>query len=80
MRELGADTLMEHQMLIDQLKQNIWSEVVLVGSEFKNCNHNYHYFDTVQAAKVWFESKEFIGHTLLIKGSRGIQMEQLIAP
>jgi UDP-N-acetylmuramoyl-tripeptide--D-alanyl-D-alanine ligase len=80
MRELGADTLMEHQMLIDQLKQNIWSEVVLVGSEFKNCNHNYHYFDTVQAAKVWFESKQFSSHTLLIKGSRGIQMEQLIAP
>jgi len=80
MRELGVDTLMEHQMLIDQLKQNNWSEVLLVGSEFKNCNHNYHYFDTVQAAKVWFDSKQFSGHTLLIKGSRGIQMEQLIAP
>ena len=80
MRELGPDTLKEHQMLIDQLKQNNWSEVLLVGSEFKNCNHNYHYFDTVQAAKVWFDSKQFSGHTLLIKGSRGIQMEQLIAP
>ncbi|MEI8142813.1 MAG: UDP-N-acetylmuramoyl-tripeptide--D-alanyl-D-alanine ligase [Chitinophagia bacterium] len=80
MRELGVDTLMEHQMLIDQLKQNNWSEVLLVGSEFKNCNHNYHYFETVQAAKVWFDSKQFSGHTLLIKGSRGIQMEQLIAP
>ena len=80
MRELGADTLMEHQMLIDQLKQNNWSEVLLVGVEFKDCNHNYHYFDTVQAAKTWFDSKQFSGHTLLIKGSRGIQMEQLIAP
>jgi UDP-N-acetylmuramoyl-tripeptide--D-alanyl-D-alanine ligase len=80
MRELGADTLMEHQMLIDQLKQNNWSEVLLVGSEFKNCNHNYQYFDTVHDAKTWFESKQFSGHTLLIKGSRGIQMEQLIAP
>ena len=80
MRELGADTLMEHQMLIDQLKQNNWSEVLLVGAEFKDCNHTYHYFDTVQAAKTWFDSKQFSGHTLLIKGSRGIQMEQLIAP
>jgi UDP-N-acetylmuramoyl-tripeptide--D-alanyl-D-alanine ligase len=80
MRELGADTLMEHQMLIDQLKQNNWSEVLLVGSEFKNCNHNYQYFDTVHDAKTWFESKQFSGHTLLIKGSRGIQMEQLITP
>jgi UDP-N-acetylmuramoyl-tripeptide--D-alanyl-D-alanine ligase len=80
MRELGADTLIEHQMLLDQLNQNNWSEVVLVGSEFKNCNHNYQYFDTVQDAKTWFISKQFSGHTLLIKGSRGIQMEQLIAP
>jgi UDP-N-acetylmuramoyl-tripeptide--D-alanyl-D-alanine ligase len=80
MRELGTDTLMEHQMLIDQLKRNNWSEVVLVGAEFKDCNHNYPYFDTVQAAKVWLDSKQFSGHTLLIKGSRGIQMEQLITP
>jgi UDP-N-acetylmuramoyl-tripeptide--D-alanyl-D-alanine ligase len=71
---------MEHQMLVDQLKQNNWSEVLLVGSEFKKCDHHYHYFDTVEAAKIWFESKEFSGYTLLIKGSRGIQMEQLIAP
>jgi UDP-N-acetylmuramoyl-tripeptide--D-alanyl-D-alanine ligase len=80
MRELGADTSLEHQMLIDQLKQNNWSEVLLVGSEFKNCDHNYHYFDTVQEAKVWFDSNQFNGHSILIKGSRGIQMEQLIAP
>jgi UDP-N-acetylmuramoyl-tripeptide--D-alanyl-D-alanine ligase len=80
MRELGADTSFEHQMLIDQLKQNNWSEVLLVGSEFKNCDHNYHYFDTVQEAKVWFDSNQFNGHSILIKGSRGIQMEQLIAP
>jgi len=80
MRELGADTLMEHQILIDQLKQYNWSEVVLVGAEFKDCNHNYQYFDTVQAAKTWLESKQFSSYSLLIKGSRGIQMEQLIAP
>ena len=80
MRELGADTLIEHQMLIDQLKENNWSEVILVGAEFKDCNHNYPYFDTVQDAKTWLDSKQFSGHTLLIKGSRGIQMEQLIAP
>ncbi len=80
MRELGADTLMEHQMLIDQLKQTNWSEVLLVGSEFKPCDHNYHYFDTVQEAKVWLHAQALKGYTLLIKGSRGIQMEQLIAP
>ena len=80
MRELGADTLMEHQMLIDQLKQTNWKQVLLVGSEFKPCIHNFLYFDTVIEAKAWLQAQELKDNTLLIKGSRGIQMEQLIAP
>jgi UDP-N-acetylmuramoyl-tripeptide--D-alanyl-D-alanine ligase len=80
MRELGADTLMEHQFLIDQLNQTNWENVLLVGSEFKPCVHNYLYFDTVQEAKAWLHAQTLKGYTLLIKGSRGIQMEQLIAP
>ena len=80
MRELGVDTLIEHQMLIDQLKQTKWQEVILVGSEFKPCFHSYLYFDTVIEAKAWLDAQQLKGYTLLIKGSRGIQMEQLIAP
>jgi UDP-N-acetylmuramoyl-tripeptide--D-alanyl-D-alanine ligase len=80
MRELGEDTLKEHQILIDQLKQNQWKQVILVGSEFKTCTHSYLYFDTVLEAKTWLHAQQYTGHALLIKGSRGIQMEQLIAP
>ncbi len=80
MRELGADTLIEHQMLIDQLKQTNWKQVMLVGAEFKPCNHHYLYFDTAIEAKAWLQAQNLKGYTLLIKGSRGIQMEQLIAP
>jgi len=80
MRELGVDTLMEHQMLIDQLKQTNWKQVMLVGAEFKSCAHSYLYFDTVIEAKAWLDAQQLKGYTLLIKGSRGIQMEQLIAP
>ena len=79
MRELGTDTLIEHQTLIDQLKQTPWKQVLLVGTEFKPCLHDYLYFDTVQAAKAWLQAQQYTGYTLLIKGSRGIQMEQLIA-
>ncbi len=80
MRELGEDTLKEHQILIDQLNQTQWKQVILVGSEFKPCNHSYLYFDTVLEAKDWLQAQQYTGHALLIKGSRGIQMEQLIAP
>jgi UDP-N-acetylmuramoyl-tripeptide--D-alanyl-D-alanine ligase len=79
MRELGSDTLMEHQALIDHLKQTAWKQVLLVGTEFKPCLHDYLYFDTVQEAKAWLQAQQYTGYTLLIKGSRGIQMEQLIA-
>ena len=80
MRELGDATFMEHQLLIDQLKQTNWEYVLLVGSEFKACVHDYLYFDTAIEAKAWLQAQRLKGHTLLIKGSRGIQMEQLIAP
>ena len=80
MRELGVNSFKEHQMLIEQLKETTWEQVLLVGTEFKECTHNFLYFDTVQAAKAWLQAQQYSDHTLLIKGSRGIQMEQLIAP
>ncbi len=80
MRELGEDTLKEHQILIDQLKQNQWKQVILVGSEFKTCTHSYLYIDTTLEAKAWIHAQQYTGHALLIKGSSGIQLQQLIAP
>jgi UDP-N-acetylmuramoyl-tripeptide--D-alanyl-D-alanine ligase len=79
MKELGEASFNEHQALIDQLQQTTWAKVVLVGNEFKNCTHHYEFFDTVVAAKQWLNDQNFVQHTILIKGSRGIQMEQLIA-
>jgi len=78
MKELGEATFNEHQSLIDQLKQSTWTKVVLVGNEFKECNHPYQFFESVVAAKKWLNEQNFVQHTILIKGSRGIQMEQLI--
>ena len=79
MKELGEATFNEHQALIDQLKQSSWTKVVLVGNEFKDCTHPYQFFESVAAAKKWLNEQNFVQHTILIKGSRGIQMEQLIA-
>jgi UDP-N-acetylmuramoyl-tripeptide--D-alanyl-D-alanine ligase len=79
MKELGVATFNEHQTLINQLQQTTWAKVVLVGNEFKDCKHRYEYFDTAVAAKKWLNDQNFTHHTILIKGSRGIQMEQLIA-
>lgn len=78
MKELGDTSLNEHQHLIHQLQNFQWEKVVLVGNEFKDCIHAYTYFDNVIDAKKWLLDQNFTQHTILIKGSRGIQMEQLI--
>jgi UDP-N-acetylmuramoyl-tripeptide--D-alanyl-D-alanine ligase len=79
MKEMGSDSFKEHQAIIDQLQQTNWSKVILVGNEFKACAHAYEFFDNVLAAKKWWVEQNYENHTILIKGSRGIQMEQLIA-
>ena len=79
MKELGHESKMEHQILIDQLQQYHWKQVILVGGDFISCQHPYLYFETAAEAKHWLQEQKFSKHTLLIKGSRGIQMEQLIA-
>lgn len=78
MKEMGEVSLLEHQALVDHLQQFKWTKVILVGEEFKNCKHPYEFFDSVADAKKWLTTQNFTQHTLLIKGSRGIQMEQLI--
>ncbi len=79
MKELGATSLQEHQQLIDIIDQHQWDKVILVGGDFADCTHSYLYFEDAQAAKKWLTEQAFKGYSFLIKGSRGIQMEQLIA-
>ena len=79
MKELGDATFNEHQALVNHLQQSNWTKVILVGTEFKDCTHPYEFFDTVDAAKKWLVDQNYTHHTILIKGSRGIQMEQMIA-
>ena len=79
MKELGTSSVQEHQQLIDFIDQHKWEQVVLVGGDFNACTHSYLYFEDAQAAKKWLLQQTFKGYSFLIKGSRGIQMEQLIS-
>ena len=78
MKELGTTSITEHQQLITLLEQSKWEQVVLVGGDFEHCQHQYTFFPTALDAKVWLKEKDFKGRTILIKGSRGIQMEQVL--
>ena len=79
MRELGKLSIAEHQELISIIEQFTFEKVILVGGDFKACKHPYIYFEDALLAKDWLNQQNFKGHCFLIKGSRGIQMEQLIA-
>ena len=79
MKELGEESVLEHQALINYIQSFNWEQVVLVGGDFKTCQHNYLYFENALEAKQWLKAQAYKHKHILIKGSRGIQMEQMIA-
>lgn len=81
MRELGEDSVAEHVKVVRKLAE-MGIEAFLVGDEFRKA------LDAEGAAFKWFESSEALAAFLsgdalkdaviLIKGSRGIQMEKVL--
>jgi len=78
MKELGNASLEEHQELINFIKKYNWKNVVLVGNEFKNANHNFQFFENSEQAADWYRQQDFNNTLLLIKGSRSTQMEKVL--
>jgi len=78
MKELGEDSIEEHQAIINLINNYTWYKVVLVGNDFDKVIHSYQYFETSLLAKDWFVKQQFSDAYILIKGSRSIQMEKII--
>ncbi|MDP1621556.1 MAG: UDP-N-acetylmuramoyl-tripeptide--D-alanyl-D-alanine ligase [Bacteroidales bacterium] len=80
MLELGIDSDHEHQVILDLLAQLTFKNVYLVGPIFTRLNTNRENicFQDSLLAKLWFEHHRIENATLLIKGSRGITLEQLV--
>ncbi len=80
MLELGEFSLKEHEHIIDQIKMLDLDKIILIGTYFgqlKNkitCTH----FLTTSEASAWFRQQNFSGWSILLKGSRGYALEQLI--
>jgi UDP-N-acetylmuramoyl-tripeptide--D-alanyl-D-alanine ligase len=79
MMELGPDSVKEHQALVDLLQRTHWHAVVLVGGDFNKTTHPYIYLENAAAATSWLQQQQFTDTYLLIKGSRSIGMEKVIA-
>ena len=79
MLELGQYTHKEHQGIIDQLKKGGIENAILVGPHFcaiKTAGYNA--FKNTAEAKKHLANQSILNHTILIKGSRGIALEQLL--
>ncbi len=79
MAELGTDSLVEHKAIIDLLTKYTWKEVVLVGGDFQKIAHPFTGLNNVAEAAEWFRKKQFQDTAILIKGSRSMQMEKVLA-
>lgn len=79
MRELGADSPAEHQKILDLIAEYAWERVILVGKEYTGlmARDPYFYFPDVASLKPWFQEQKFRDTFFLIKGSRGVALEQL---
>ena len=82
MRELGTDSPAEHQMILDLISQYPWAGVILVGKEYTDLviSDRYYYFPDLESLKPWFREHKFRDTFFLIKGSRGVALEQLFDP
>lgn len=78
MKELGEDSVKEHQDLIELIKKHNWQAVVLVGGDFAKTDHPFYYFPDTQKAKEWLQQQHFENTYFLLKGSRGIAMENML--
>lgn len=80
MAELGEESLVEHKDIINVIKKNEWSKVVLVGGDFLRVEHPFISFQNAEEANEWFRKQHFENMHILIKGSRSMKMEKILEP
>ena len=75
MKEMGPEELNEHKALVSLIADNEWSDVILVGKEFKDVNTTYRWFENSAEAAAYIRAHLPVNASILIKGSRGSKME-----
>lgn len=78
MRELGDDSLKEHSAIVSMLRDK-GVDALLVGDQFAAAaDGRFPTFATSEDLKVYLDNNKPSGCTILVKGSRGIQMEKVL--
>jgi UDP-N-acetylmuramoyl-tripeptide--D-alanyl-D-alanine ligase len=87
MLELGAESVVEHRRILTvatNIRKPRCLPVVLVGAEFAESNH-WRYkqgqvmlFDQPEKVREWLKTQDLTDTVILIKGSRGMRLEQVL--
>ncbi|HDP75743.1 MAG TPA: UDP-N-acetylmuramoyl-tripeptide--D-alanyl-D-alanine ligase [Bacteroidales bacterium] len=78
MLELGEYSADEHKKIVDIASSMNFDKIILVGKGFASINGNFHYFDSPLECVDFLRHNPLINATVLVKGSRGIKLEQVI--
>ena len=78
MLELGSHSEVEHQNIVDLLKQKQFEKVLLVGKEFMKIKHPFRCFEKVEDLIIYLNVQPIENNYILIKGSRGIKLENIL--
>ncbi|PZR26276.1 MAG: UDP-N-acetylmuramoylalanyl-D-glutamate--2,6-diaminopimelate ligase [Citrobacter freundii] len=79
MMELGDESIQEHVSIIDLIQQYPWKAVALVGGDFLKVQHPFLRFENADQARQWWQEQHFENTYFLVKGSRSMQMEKILA-
>lgn len=77
MLELGEISLSEHQKMVDYLQQH-QIKAILVGKEFGKTNYPFQWYENYEQLLQTENLEAIKSHLILLKGSRGIQLENII--
>jgi len=80
MLELGEESGAEHQKIVELLKKKGFDQVILVGPLFAATERpeSFESFMDTKEVQTYLKSEPLINYTVLLKGSRGIKLEDLI--
>lgn len=78
MRELGVESTVEHQKIVDFIEECTFEKVFLVGEQFAAAKHGYRTYLDAQALIKELQTEKPQQAMILLKGSNGIKLSSVV--